>query len=129
MKITGDKISGKLESIDRFMDRYGFGINNIVNCVTKIFIKTHHYFFGDSSSGTNKNTFLNRYWTYIDKKDGLTCGLRIFPIIGIGLVWLKDKLQSEILARKDIHSEPKPAVDISEEDSIEQEGGEIVIKW
>ena len=125
MKI-GDKISDGLKSIDQFMDRSGLScINNLVNCVTKICRGVYCFFYGDlirERHEKGEEAFLERYWSYIDSKDALTCGLGLVPVLGSVLIWAKGKFKPEDSASF-IYS---PVYQVESFEAFEQEGGEIV---
>lgn len=89
MEITGNKVSQYLESIDRFMDRWGLSpINNLVNCVTKICMRIYRCYYADEGKfkAEREKAFLGHYFNYIDKKDGEMCVVGLVPLLGSILI-------------------------------------------
>lgn len=114
MKITDNKISTKLENIDRFMDYCGLScINNLVNSVTKVCMKIYTLCWGeDALKEKCSRSSLNTYWTYIYKKEKSTCALGLIPIVGSVLILAKKRWDD---SQKPENNSPKyPVITLEE---------------
>lgn len=84
------EISNALCNIDHYMDVFGLGVNNLVNCVTKVCIGIYRRCVGEKKLHENReSSFLKNYWTYLDKKKGWECALGVIPIAGQLLIRIK----------------------------------------
>jgi hypothetical protein len=96
--------SSNLIAADRFMDRYGLSFfNNFVNSISKACMALYRQCFGEEALKKSRMaSSLEKYWTYIDKKDKTTCGLGLIPIPGVGSICIYLKNKREKLLEKRI---------------------------
>ena len=99
-KITGYENTSYLVKIDRFMDRYGLCVNNLVNCITKVCIKIFRGYHGIKKDSVQSRRVLGRYWSYIDQKNGLACVVGILPGVSC-FISKKEKTSTYVKALED----------------------------
>lgn len=85
--------SYNLIAIDRFMDRYGLSfINNFANGISKTCMSIYRRLCGEKAlQDWRKESPCKHYWTYIDQKKKLTCGLGLIPLAGSVFIYFKNQ--------------------------------------